>query len=382
MTTEPSRTGKTMDLKHILAKTSDLLNSGQLENEAQVKQYVLIPILRALGWDDANPQMVKPEYNVDQGRVDYALLDLGTPHVFMEAKRVGVALASGEEQLFGYAAHRGVPILILTDGRRWDFYLSMAPGVPNQRRFFRMDLSNRRDISENARLLERFVQRDRVVSGQSRQSAERVLESVRLRERARSAIPRVWSQFLQSADQRLIALISNEVVADCGSMPVLSDVRDFLNAQASSIVVPRKRGKKEPKTVLPDVIEPPHPILPPPVHPHKGRIVGFEFKGERYETTSGVRTLVRIVMLFDGMNPEFMPRLERRTTGPVRKLVSRERSELYRHAHRIEKNSIDLQNGWWLGSHLSYKQIRRHIKTACKIAGVEHGAELKLIERG
>ena len=40
-----------------------------------------------------------PEYSAGHGLVDYALLDRGSPQVFLEAKRIGAMDAGGEEQL-------------------------------------------------------------------------------------------------------------------------------------------------------------------------------------------------------------------------------------------------------------------------------------------
>ena len=64
----------------------------------------------------------KPEYAVEGGFVDYALLDRSKPRVFVEAKRKGAISADGEDQLFRYAAHQGVPLLVLTDGNVWALY--------------------------------------------------------------------------------------------------------------------------------------------------------------------------------------------------------------------------------------------------------------------
>ena len=119
-----------MSLEQTLRNAVYHLRSGRLMNEAQVKQAVILPVLRALDWDDTDPEAFRPEYSVGKGLVDYALLDHGQALVFVEAKRVGNLDAGGEEQLFRYAAHNGVPLLVLTDGNLWNFYLSMAPGVP------------------------------------------------------------------------------------------------------------------------------------------------------------------------------------------------------------------------------------------------------------
>ena len=138
-----------MELDQILKNASKQISTGLLKNEAQVKQAVIIPILRGLDWDDTNPAEFVPEYSVDNGLVDYALCGTtDNPLVFIEAKRLDGADHKGVEQLFRYANNRGVPLLILTDGKTWDFYLSMAEGLPADRRFNRMELRLEDNFSE------------------------------------------------------------------------------------------------------------------------------------------------------------------------------------------------------------------------------------------
>ena len=62
-----------MELKQILNDANKRISTGLLKNEAQVKQAVIIPILRGLNWDDSNPAEFVPEFSVDNGLVDYAL---------------------------------------------------------------------------------------------------------------------------------------------------------------------------------------------------------------------------------------------------------------------------------------------------------------------
>ena len=89
-----------MDLQETIQNAISNLNSGQLDNEAQVKQAVILPVLRGLGWNDFDPRAVKAEYPVPSGSVDYALLHREDPLVFIEAKRLGGINLKGEEQLF------------------------------------------------------------------------------------------------------------------------------------------------------------------------------------------------------------------------------------------------------------------------------------------
>ncbi len=182
-----------MNLQETLATVAERIRSDALKNEADVKHFVLLPVLRALDWDDSDPLMIRPEYAAGPGQVDYALLHDGRPLVFIEAKRLGNMDDKGEEQLFQYASNKGIPLLILTDGDRWDFYLSMAAGDPPERRFFRMELSLlEHKVPDFVGFLEEHLRQAAVVSGRAKSSAERLHASDVERKKAQKRIPQAW----------------------------------------------------------------------------------------------------------------------------------------------------------------------------------------------
>lgn len=93
-----------------------------LQSEALTRYALIDPLLRALGWDTADPALVTPEYSVGNGRADYALLSgNGKPQAFIEAKKLDETLESPRnvEQVFTYALTQQVKYAGLTDGNRW-----------------------------------------------------------------------------------------------------------------------------------------------------------------------------------------------------------------------------------------------------------------------
>ena len=217
-----------MSLEAILKIAIVNLRSGRLEREEDVKLAVILPILQALGWNPADPGSLRPEYPVSSGRVDYALLCHGRPQVFVEAKRGGVLDVRAEAQLFGYAVNNGVPLLVLSDGCYWDFYLSMADGPPEERRFQRLELRGEDRLPEYAETLETWLCKQQVASGEARRSAEDRLEGDRSRKRAREAMPEAWNALLSEPDGLLCDLLVDKVKGDVGVKPRLSDVEEFL----------------------------------------------------------------------------------------------------------------------------------------------------------
>lgn len=400
-----------MSLEEVLRKAVEHINSGSLTNEAQVKQSVIVPILRALDWDDTDPAEFVPEFSVDNRWVDYALLGSGIPLVFIEAKGLGLVGADGEEQVFGYAAHRGVPFLLLTDGNLWDFYLSMAEGVPAERRFYRAELTREERIPEYVEFLETYFRKGRIVSGDAYDEALKRHRSNRERNKASRAIPSAWQTLVRLPDQErgelLRELLAEEVESQCGTKPNLDDVEKFLKEllSDSASTTTHRRSSQSTTTLPPQSKKSASTLSRTPeiglstsskssdrnrkstsvgskwVGKPQSTVIGFEFDGKRYETGTAYRTLAEVLKALDRRAPDFMECLAKETVGRKNRLVARNRNDLYTDPKRVEKSTLDLGNGWWLGHNLSTAKIQRHIKTACEVAGVKFGSELKLIER-
>lgn len=384
----------------ILERLRDLLRSRQLTNEEQIKMAVILPILRALDWDHDNPEEFVPEYAValqdgSHGSVDYALFGdeipggRRSPMVFVEAKRLGNVTVSGVEQVFTYAANRGVPFLILTDGNIWDFYLSMAAGAPADRRFLRIELERDDRLLDYARFLDQYLRKGRVGRPKTRLDAERLLHDDRQRRVAVQAIPAVWRSLLESPDESLCNLITDAVARKCGFPPAFDDVTTFLKGRALpsppvSDVDPRlhrplKHARQE-KPSDPVIVDPPSP--PPTPRPQRPQIRGFVLDGERTDTGSAREALTELVKKFHLLDREFMARFASRTSGRSRRLVAKTRDQLYDNPNLdLDQHSRDLNNGWWIGTNLSQALIRKHIATACEVMGISLGSRLTLIER-
>ena len=132
------------------------------------------------------------------------------------------------EFLNRYANNRGVPLLLLTDGYRWDFYLSMADGPPEERRFYTLELVRNDDLNTYSQVLETYLGKTHVVSGKSRRQAEERLCLERQRTRARKAISRAWNALLNEPDELLCELLSDKVRTHMGTSPDTSDVEGFI----------------------------------------------------------------------------------------------------------------------------------------------------------
>ena len=121
------RSNMQLTLKEHIDDICDRLEKGVFIGENAISQGIVLRLLRALNWPIFNTQIVRPEYSVEGGKVDFALCDPKlTPRVFIEVKKVG-KIEGAEQQLFKYAFHHGgIPIALLTDGQKWRFFYQMG----------------------------------------------------------------------------------------------------------------------------------------------------------------------------------------------------------------------------------------------------------------
>ena len=118
-------------------------HNAALSGSEWLTRYTLIdPLLRELGWDTEDPELVIPEYSSGGGRADYALLgETGRPSVIVEAKKLGEPLSlSVISQVLNYCLIEGTAHFAMTDGRRWEIYETHKPVPISEKQVVSFDL--------------------------------------------------------------------------------------------------------------------------------------------------------------------------------------------------------------------------------------------------
>jgi hypothetical protein len=99
-------------------------------NEQNTRATLVEPVLGALGWEVHDVTEVEREFRQKSRDkpVDYALLVMREPRLFVEAKGLGGDLNDRRwaNQIMGYAAVAGVEWIVLTDGNEYRIYNSHA----------------------------------------------------------------------------------------------------------------------------------------------------------------------------------------------------------------------------------------------------------------
>ena len=143
-------------------------------NEAATKHFVVLPILRDLGWNCDNLENLEvfPDKSTESGPVDYALQHDGKARVFIVVKRWPTESTPDElyDEIAPYVSQEEVDFVVLTNGKTWDFYLPNLPDVPwETRRFCSIDLDNGNEAVSD---FQKYLSKPCVVNGSAREAAE------------------------------------------------------------------------------------------------------------------------------------------------------------------------------------------------------------------
>ena len=155
------------NLLTLIEKLQERIDSHDdaLKKNEMLTRYALIdPLLRELGWDTEDPDMVVPEYRSGGGSADYALFSNGKPVIMLEAKKLDRSLNDAIGQGIQYCLVEGTEYFVVTDGRRWEIYETHKPVPIDDKRIVQFDLKD--PSAADACLKALALWRPSVISGQ------------------------------------------------------------------------------------------------------------------------------------------------------------------------------------------------------------------------
>lgn len=198
-------------------------------DEASTKQAVILPILHILGWDTYKIDEVTPEYSLRGKKVDYCLRHNGSNRIFLEVKKVSEELENHEEQLLMYCFEEGIKLAVLTNGINWWFYLPLKEGNwREKRKFYAIEIY----VQSPEEIVDKFVSflsKDKVVSGEAFNNAEKIYENKQKQTKIKEAIPSAWYKLINESNEELIKLISETTEKISGYYPQIEEIEDFLS---------------------------------------------------------------------------------------------------------------------------------------------------------
>ncbi len=382
-----------MDLEAEIEAIKKGIKSGKFSNEASVSQGIVSRLLHALDWPAYDPDAVWPEYSLGNRRVDFALCcPPKKPIAFIEVKQIGQS-DGAERQLFEYAFHAGVPLAILTDGQKWNFFLPGEQGDYGERRVCMIDLLNHNLNECSARLL-RYLLHSDMASGAAILAARDDYRDVAKNREMHTNLPKACKLLIAEEDEMLLEIVADRVERLCGCRPDAETVSQYLK---NNITINPAQNEPAKTSALPHALTPelsktaqlikkqmnisdrPSALTPTqPIPAHAGQI-GFHFEGQFHAAQNARDTLRKIFELLIRRDPTFAERFNSLPKhGRTRRYLAKNAADLYPNRPDLSSESIQLDSGWWMSTNHSKQSIRQIITLACEVAGVRFQHDLKV----
>lgn len=198
------------------------------QNEQAVRDQIVNPLLRNLGWDPENPEEVQPNISTEEGVPDYTLIKNGNKMLFIEAKRLGIDIEQQEiiRQLAKYCFGEGIKYGVLTNGIVWVLFRSFEEGTTlTERIVWKVDLEGE-ELGSVVRKLS-TISRDNV-------------EQIEILVKKVSILSEIWTSLLEEPEDMikgLIPIVKNLILE---SYPTYqfddSEIEDFVKERLKEMI--------------------------------------------------------------------------------------------------------------------------------------------------
>jgi len=253
---------------------------------------------------------------------------------------------------------------VLTDGQEWSFYLPGERGLYNERRVYKIDLIEREN-DEVIRRLDRYLNYEHVVSGDSLKHARADYQDVSKGREIASALPRAWQSLLQGQDSLLLDMLAEKVEDLCGYKPDVEVCGKFIASCVREMPEP-----PQPMPVQHEKAVPRKRRSTPPVENASIDTNAFFFKakGIRYPANNARDLMVQFFRFLAAEDARILEAFIARKHGKKRRYLARDRQELYPDRPDLaEEHAIEIAPGWWLGLNYSRSNIRQILDLALEV---------------
>ncbi len=310
-------------------------------NESTGRTTIVLPVLRALGWDTTDPDEVRLEHRVAthlKGFADIALFSGGKPHVLLETKAPNKKLATTRHQVqvLDYCKMLKVSLGVLTNGGAWHFFYLDRDSDDETPLAEIIDLVQD-DVRDCARKLRQLLSRDKVSdSGAQTHAKEAWMHRI---------LATQWKNLLSSCDQTLVNELRKNVTQSTRINIPIEVAKQFLKEQAvfqslpTTPARPLARTSEHTESVLHRVEErgqtrqPRHPV---PTH--------VEVQGRRFEVKTWKEGVMKFLSEAYNSDPDAFHSMDESTQKKLRIVSASRMSELHSPKQIAE-------SGLWIESH-------------------------------
>ena len=314
------------------------------------------------------------EYQIENRRVDYALVAVGaTPSVFIEVKVAG-KIAGGDRQLFQYAFIQGVPIAILTDGTEWNFYVPSGHGNYDERRAYKLNLLET-GKEKACEILRKYLEYERVRSGAAAEAALVDYRRAANKREAERSIPEAWRNIIEEPDELLMDLLAEKADDICGFRPSAEQIEKFIveTLIQHKPVLPKPSGPKGPEVNAGNV--PLHGGVTGPTQPGSRKIT-YQLFGRTCSAKNSKVALVEILTEMEKRDSDFYEKLSPKVRGTRRNHIARRQEEVYPERPDLADMATEISPGWLIGLNIANREKKRILLSACEVLDIEFGKDL------
>lgn len=202
------------------------------QNEMAVRDQIVNPILRNLGWNPENPEEVQPNVFTEEGVPDYFLIKNGKKILFVEVKKLSVDIEQKEviRQLAKYSFSEDIKYGILTNGAVWILIRSFVKDTTlTMRAIWKADLEN-----------EELPDAIRKIASISKTNIEHTMEYIEVSAKKIQILDEIWRSLLDEPEEiikGLMPVIKSIISQSYPDSPFEdTEIEDFLKERVKEII--------------------------------------------------------------------------------------------------------------------------------------------------
>jgi hypothetical protein len=263
---------------------------------------------------------------------------------------------------------QGIPLAVLTDGQRWNFYLPSGQGTYNDRRFYSLDLLER-EPSEIEQRLKRYLEWRNIQTGDAlRHASDDYQDRSRQRE-IKQVLPVAWKELLLDADEWLVIRLVDKVEALTGFKPPIESVIEFLRGEITPHTDTASVTEIRPVASVETVRHLQEDHTNAQGRPQQGG-TWYRIGGVTQQHRNGVELMIAILRDLAQRDTSFLSRFAEREHGRNRRWIAQDKYQLYQRRDLCEEYSRELVANWWVGTNYSNSNKRQIIEAAIETAGL------------
>lgn len=214
-----------MEIAKNLSKIADSIDGlkSSLQTEEATKMALILPFIKALGYDVFNPMEVCPEYDCDISKskgekVDYAIFKDDSPILVIECKHWNQNLSIHNAQLSRYFVSTDARFGLLTNGIQYNFFSDVEkPNIMDSTPFLSFDI--RKLNTDEISILSYFTKECFSINHTF---------NIARKWKYRNIVRELMIQELKEPSKALSKIIASKIDNGCFGSKALSEIRELI----------------------------------------------------------------------------------------------------------------------------------------------------------